>query len=201
MIVKRMVDIEKSWPVVLSGTMENGAGPWHRAARLLYHPHCRRPAVVRIVRRGRQDSMPDSETRPEPHAPRSRLEDEVLEILTRADRPPTWSERLTRAARDAERPLRVAAHSLPRNVHVGPGLLLLASFVFALVGSALGGRSGLLGFLFGLASFVCLVLLWVPRFSAGSGPKRWRGRDLGPTPTNAQWLDELRDRFRRPPRP
>lgn len=144
--------------------------------------------------------MTDSETRPEPHPSRSRLEDEVLEILTRADRPPTFGERLRRAVREARPPLRRAARFAPGAIQVGPGVLLAASFILAFVGSRIGPHSGLLGFLCGLASFVCLALLWAPRFNVGSGPKRWRGRDLGPSSSNAQWLDDLRDRFRRPPR-
>ncbi len=145
--------------------------------------------------------MADPDIRPEPSSSRSRLEDEVLEILTRADRPPTVRERLRRAARDARRPLRRAARFKPSAIPVGPGVLLVASFLLAFVGSQVSRPSHLLGFLFGLASFVCLVFLWAPRFNTGSGPKRWRGRDLGPTTSNAQWLDDLRDRFRRPPRP
>ncbi|HEU5431171.1 MAG TPA: hypothetical protein VFU81_05880 [Thermomicrobiales bacterium] len=145
--------------------------------------------------------MADPDIRPEPPPSRSRLEDEVLEILTRADRPPTMQERLRRAARDARRPLGHAARFVPGAIAIGPGLLLAASFALAFLGSLVSGPSHLLGFLFGLASFVCLALLWAPRYNTGSGPKRWRGRDLGPTASNAQWLDDLRDRFRRPPRP
>jgi hypothetical protein len=145
--------------------------------------------------------MADPDTRPEPHSSRSRLEDEVLEILTRADRPPTMRERLGHAARDGQARLRQARRSTPAPISVGPGVLLIAAFALALIGSALAPSSHLLGFLFGLASFVCLVLLWAPRFNVASGQKRWRGRDLGPTTSGAQWLDDLRDRFRRPPRP
>jgi hypothetical protein len=145
--------------------------------------------------------MADPNTRPEPHPSRSRLEDEVLEILTRADRPPTLGERLRHAARDIRLPLRRAVRFAPGAIAIGPGVLLAASFVLAFLGTLLSRQIHLLGFLLGLASFVCLVLLWAPRFNTGSGPKRWRGRDLGPTTSNAQWLDDLRDRFRRPPRP
>ncbi|HEX5498546.1 MAG TPA: hypothetical protein VFX03_04930, partial [Thermomicrobiales bacterium] len=129
------------------------------------------------------------------------LEDEVLEILTRADRPPTLRERLRRSARDAWRPLRRASRINLGAIQVGPGVLLAASFLLAFLGSLLSPHSGLVGFLCGLAGFVCLALLWAPRFNVGSGPKRWRGRDLGPASSNPQWLDDLRDRFRRPPRP
>ncbi len=145
--------------------------------------------------------MTERNPHPEPHQSRSRLEDEVLEILTRADRPPTMRERLEHAARDGESRLRRASRSAPAGISIGPGALLLASFALALLGSALAGSSHLLGFLFGLASFVCLALLWAPRFNVGGGAKRWRGRDLGPTTSNAQWLDDLRERFRKPPRP
>lgn len=143
-------------------------------------------------------NQPDSDPTP-PRAPRTRLEDEVLEILHRAERPPSLADRVQREAWRYRG--RLARRSVPLRAPraLGPGAFLLGSLLVAAVGALVHDAVPLLGFLAGLLSFALLVLLWVPRFGGGAGGKRWRGRDLDLSGRDPAWLEGMRDRFRRPP--
>lgn len=146
----------------------------------------------------------DSETQPQPQPqpPRSRLEDEVLEILHRAEQPTSLRDHLRRTAQRRRRErMAAAAGSVPSWSSAGPGTFLLACLALALLATLIRDASAALGALLAIASVACLVMVAVRRGGGdGSGPKSWRGRDLDPTPTTPAWVDSLRDRFRGPPR-
>lgn len=132
---------------------------------------------------------------------RTRLEDEVREILVRADHPTSLRDHVQR--RTARRPpMRAKQRAAWTPAALGGGLSWIASMAFALLGVMVQSSSPLLGGLFGIASAVALAMLWLRRggASAGPAPKRWRGRDLDFGPGSSAWLDGMRDRFRRPPR-
>jgi hypothetical protein len=90
---------------------------------------------------------------------------------------------------------------LPDWRHLGAGSFLLGAIGFAVLGAALNGLSPLLGTLFGIASVVSLVMVWFRRPPPGiNDTKTWRGRDLGPTGGSPPWVENIRDRMRKPPR-
>ena len=135
---------------------------------------------------------------------RSRLEDEVLEILVRSEQPTSLSDHIRRKA-VRERRMRAgrAASGLPRVASsLGPGSLLIASIVLAFVAAAVRDWSALLGQLLAIASVAALIGIYVVthRRPCGSSVKQWRGRDIDLSPTAPAWVESLRDRFRRPPR-
>lgn len=148
----------------------------------------------------------DSDTQPQPDSPpqpaRSRLEDEVLEILHRAEQPTSLRDHVRRTAqRRRHERMAAAAGSVPNWSSAGPGTFLLACVALALLATLIRDASAALGALLAIASVACLVMVAVRRGGGdGSGPKSWRGRDLDPTPTTPAWVDSLRDRFRGPPR-
>jgi hypothetical protein len=139
--------------------------------------------------------------------PYSRLESEVLEILERSDKPISFSDHVRRkVARERRERLMRATGSL-RQVRgqAGPGTFLVASIGLAIVAFLLQDASGLLAYLLALASVVCLFwpIVQSLRRPAGSSNRRWRGRDMDytPPPEPPRWVQNLRDRFRGPPRP
>ncbi len=138
-----------------------------------------------------------------PNPPRSRLEDEVLEILVRADQPTSFADHVRRRARRQRRErFGAAAGSLPNFATAGPGTFLIACVALALLATLVRDGSAALAALLGLASFASLVMVAVRRRggAGGSGPKTWRGRDLDPGPEPPPWVGSLRDRFRGPPK-
>lgn len=138
-----------------------------------------------------------------PNPPRSRLEDEVLEILVRADQPTSLRDHVRRTAQGRRRE-RVgrATNSVPDLATAGPGTFLIACIVLAVLATAIRDTSAALAALFALASVAALVMVAVRRRggAGGFGGKTWRGRDLDPTSPTPPWVDSVRDRFRRPPR-
>lgn len=135
--------------------------------------------------------------------PRSRLEDEVLEILVRAEQPTSLADHVRRrTARRPGGPPPRGGRTLPGLGGVGPGTLLIASLVAALLATLARPESPLLAFLLGLGSALLFGAIWVRRYAGPSGPevKRWRGRDLNLGPGGPAWVASLRDRFKRPPR-
>lgn len=132
--------------------------------------------------------------------PRSRLEDEVLEILHRVDRPPSVATRLGQAGRRLPRSPRLGSSYRVAGFVAGPGKFLVGALAAALLAALARGASPLLATLLALASIGLLACLWVPRYGGGARPKRWRGRDLdlaAPAPIS---IDDIRRRFGRPPR-
>lgn len=154
--------------------------------------------------------QPDSNDHP-PGKPRTRLEDEVLEILQRTDTPVSMSEHVRRKVaqerRERAQRWRAEATSLPSRLGAFSGI-----FGFAILGFLaflLRDASPLLATVLGILSVVVLFLPVVDRYRNGpqaSSPKRWRGRDMNatyrPPGSSGQpaWFEHLRDRFRKPPR-
>ncbi len=153
---------------------------------------------------------PDGES-PPPGKPRSRLEDEVLEILQRTDTPVSMSEHVRRKVAQQRRERAHhwwnEARSLPSRLGAFSGI-----FGFAILGFLaflLRDISPLLATILAVLSVVVLFLPVVDRFRNGpqsSSAKRWRGRDMDvtfrPPGSSGQpaWFENLRDRFRKPPR-
>lgn len=139
----------------------------------------------------------------QPTPPRSRLEDEVLEILVRADQPTSLGDHVRRKARQQRRTrFERAARSVPTPTTAGPGVFLVGCLVLALLASIVRESSALLAGLLVLASVASLAMVAVRRHggAGGSSVKTWRGRDLDFNPPPPAWVEGLRDRFRRPPR-
>ena len=113
---------------------------------------------------------------------RSRVEDEVLEILQKADRPPTVADQVRSKAREGKVSLgRAAAHQGRFDLR-GPLAPLLGAVALALLGSLVRGASPLAASLLGVFAFAVFCSLWfAPSTGPGTG-NRWRGRDLGDLP-------------------
>lgn len=115
-------------------------------------------------------------------ARRTRVEDEVLEILHRADRPPTAGEQVRAWSHDARRALGQLGGGDRFAVLRGPLGALGGALLLALAGAFVRGSSPLLALLLGFASFVLFCSLWFGRGPGVAAGNRWRGRDLGPPP-------------------
>jgi hypothetical protein len=144
----------------------------------------------------------------EPERPtkgRSRLEDEVLEILSRSERPPTVAERARGTIRTTRRSLRFEAdHWLDSLLHYfESGLWLIALIVLGFAAYFLEDTSRLLSKILVL---ICLGLFGLAIFRSiqrpSRGPvKQWRGRDMELTPmTRPLWVDKILRSTRRPPK-
>ena len=150
--------------------------------------------------------MTDRDRRGEqPTPPRSRLEDEVLEILVRTDQPTSLRDHMRRKTRERRRSqVAAAARSIPGlGTGFGPGSYLVGCLILALLATLVESSSPLLAQLLAIGSVVSLVMIWVSRYRTpgGSGMKQWRGREIDLRPPPPAWVESLRDRFRRPPRP
>ena len=145
-----------------------------------------------------QDDQPPREGR------RSRLEDEVLEILHRTDKPASFGDHLRRkAARRRRQRLGSWGRSLSGfGRGVGAGTLLIGCFALAFLAAMVRDTSALLANLLALASLLLLVWPIVDRYRRPDrgNVKTWRGRDLDLSPPPPAWIGSLRDRFRRPPK-
>ena len=148
--------------------------------------------------------MDDDESAKRPPGGRSRLEDEVLEILVRADQPTSIKDHIRRRARRQRRaPLEQwTAGVSGLSAAIGPGALWIGSLVLAFIAAAVRDWSALLSQLLAVASLGALLAIYaVGRGGRGrSNVKQWRGRDIDLNPPPPAWVAALRDRFRRPPR-
>jgi len=136
-----------------------------------------------------------------PH--RSRLEDEVLEILARADQPTSLSDHIRRrtAARRRARFAHAFAWVTSRSPVVSDGAMLVASLVTAIVAMLIVHDSALAARILAVVSIVLLLAPIVLHYRRPrSTIKTWRGRDMDLRPGPPDWVESLRDRFRRPPR-
>jgi hypothetical protein len=135
---------------------------------------------------------------------RSRLEDEVAEILARADKPASLTDHVRRKTQ-RQRQQRVQA-SVNRFSSWGVGLdansFLIGFVVAALLAGFLRDSSALLARLSAIVGIVCLLAPIVLRFKNPRQPtiKQWRGRSIDLSPQGPEWVNSLRDRFRKPPR-
>ncbi len=148
--------------------------------------------------------MVDQEDRPANNR-RSRMEDEVLEILNRTDRPVSISDHVRRKAQ-RQRRARVAGvgASLQSVIATaGPGTMLLGCLALAVLAYLIRDVSALLASILVVASVVLLLMPYLGRRRRPDplGPKRWRGRDIDLAAPPPPWLGAIRDRFRRPPQP
>jgi len=133
--------------------------------------------------------------------PRSRLEDEVLEILQRADREPSNVVRLSDAMRHRQRGLSRRFGEARFAISLTSTNLLIACVGLALVAVLVKDASPLAARLLGIASVIALVTLFVRAYvrPESSRTKRWRGRDIDlSSPSVPEWFDR---RFRRPKGP
>ncbi|MDP9354898.1 MAG: hypothetical protein M3R02_06370 [Chloroflexota bacterium] len=138
----------------------------------------------------------------QPHR-RSRMEDEVLEILYRTDQPSSFADHVRRkTARQCQSRLSTVSR-YPRLLRqTGPGTMLVASIGAALLAVLVKDASAILATLLALASVSLLLAPIVGRYRrpGQSDVKRWRGRDIDLSPPPPAWVGSLRDRFRKPPR-
>ena len=138
----------------------------------------------------------------QPPPRRSRLEDEVREILVRADQPASFTDHVRRKAQQQRRERLVnAGRAIPQIDTLGPGAFLIGCFVAAFLATLVRSSSPLLAQLLAVGSVALLAMVWVRRHgsSGGSRIKQWRGRDIDLNPPPPAWVESLRDRFRRPP--
>jgi hypothetical protein len=140
-----------------------------------------------------------------PTGRRSRLEDEVLEILYRSDRPPSFTDRLRATLRRWQgspwtRPS-TFVHFV--SARADSGIWLAAIVVLGVAAFFVRNASPFLAR--GLAIF-CLVVLLAAIVQSFRRPdrgtaKRWRGRDIDYSPPSRPlWLDRVMRGPRRPPR-
>ena len=143
---------------------------------------------------------------PEPPAgKRSRLEDEVLEILYRSDRPPTFTERLRSSLRQFPRSFRTRRSGGRAGIltWMDSGMWLAAFVVLGIVAFFLRNASP---FLARLLVIVCLAVLVLAIIRSFGRPDRgqvktWRGRDIDYSPPSRPlWFDKVFRGQRRPPR-
>ena len=136
-----------------------------------------------------------------------RLQREVEDILRQAERRPVSFQDAVRR-RASQR--RQAARSAPitRDMNrltawrPGPGSYLIGVIVFAVIAAWLADRSPLLATIAGalcLASLIVPIVLHVRR-PTSPVTKTWRGHDMTFSSRSRGGIDQLRDRFRRPPR-
>ena len=107
----------------------------------------------------------------------------MLQILNQVDRDPTPTERLRDAGRRGRRAVSRPPELPSVARRLGPGLWLVASLLVAVAAALVASSSHLVGFVLGIASLVCLAMVWRPSTSSGSnGLRKWRGRDLDGPP-------------------
>ncbi len=138
----------------------------------------------------------------QPPPRRSRLEDEVREILVRADQPASFTDHVRRKAqRQRREQLAQASRIVPQFDTLGPEAFLIGCFVAAFLATLVRSSSPLLAQLLAIVSVALLAMVWVRRHggSGGSRIKQWRGRDIDLSPPPPAWVESIRDRFRRPP--
>ena len=131
----------------------------------------------------------------EPRKSQSRLEDEVLEILHKSDRPPSNVVKFqSRVRRQRMSILGRLGHAVGRFQVTGLSLLI-ATIALAILASVFDDRSAILGRVLALASVACLIGLFVRRWIRPEQPeiKTWRGRDINlrSHPQRPEWLDRF----------
>jgi hypothetical protein len=140
-----------------------------------------------------------------PTGKRSRLEDEVLEILYRSDRPPTANERLRASLRQTSRSLRTRRSGFIGRIvdRLDSGLWLAVFVVLGIVAFFIKNTSP---FLARVLVVICLAMLVLAIVRSFRRPNRgqvktWRGRDIDfSPPTRPLWFDKVFRGQRRPPK-
>ncbi|MEA2529847.1 MAG: hypothetical protein QOF33_5004 [Thermomicrobiales bacterium] len=136
---------------------------------------------------------------------RSRLEDEVLEILYRSDRPPSLTDRARATLRRSRRSLRWRPSAFMAEIASGldSGLWFVACIVLGVVAFFVRDASPFLARMFAVLCLALIILAIVRSFSRPNRgmEKRWRGRDFDISPSSRPlWLDRVFRGQRRPPR-
>lgn len=119
-----------------------------------------------------------------PKPQRSRLEDEVLEILDRTDLEPGRVIKFkSRAQRERAQRTRQLRDRLGA-VRLSGTEWLIAAVVLAILAMIVNHSSPLLAKILGLGCIGCLVMIYVVAFRQPKGPttKRWRGKDIDTRP-------------------
>ncbi|MGH2533992.1 MAG: hypothetical protein ACRDJW_17035 [Thermomicrobiales bacterium] len=135
---------------------------------------------------------------------RSKLEDQLIEILMQADRPPTYGERARATLRRARRSLRRNRFRSGTSAvgRFGLGTWLLVCAVAAILALVIGDSSPFFSRLLAIVAVVAfgvpIVMRW--RRPDETDTKRWRGRDIDLRDRPPDVLDDFRRRFRRPPK-
>jgi len=112
----------------------------------------------------------------------SRLEEQILEILEKAEREPLWRRFLRRLRHPLHRPLRPRRRWPELRLPQGTALLA-AAFVLALLAVVVRDWSRTLALLLAIASLSAFFAPVVQQLVRGSSwtpdqPRRWRGRDI-----------------------
>lgn len=135
----------------------------------------------------------DSQPSPERQAPRSRLEDEVIEILNKADRPPSNVVKFQSRVRQQRYAAPNRMRSIAGRVQITGLSIMIAMIGFAILAAVIEDSSPLLGKILAIASICCLIALFVRRWVKPEQPqiKTWRGRDIDFRGTSQRpaWLD------------
>lgn len=145
----------------------------------------------------RTTNVPDDQDRPK----RSRLDDELLEILQKNDRPISFADHVRRKTVGQRQPSPPRSAGLKRH-RLWPVAPFIGAFALAFLGLSVRDTSALLATLLAWASVALLFLPIILRLRrpANSQVKRWRGRDMDLQAPRRDWLGELRDRFSGRPR-
>jgi hypothetical protein len=125
----------------------------------------------------------------------SRIEDEIREILERADRPPTVIDQVRSRSSAGQDTLRNALQLRPTG-NPSPRISLAVSFGAAVAAALLSGPVPWLAVVLAFLSFAALASLWFNRSEPVVGRTKWRGQELGSGGSTA--LDEWRARRDRP---
>jgi len=139
----------------------------------------------------------------EPARSRSRVEDEVLEILARTEQPLSFRDHVRqRASRQRRARLNQVASQWWNVSAITPGMLLIGSLVIAIVAASVRDSSALLATLLAVVSIGLFACLYIKRFrsQSSSDVKRWRGQSIGGSDSTPEWLNNARRRMKRPPK-
>lgn len=135
---------------------------------------------------------------------RSRMEDEVLEILYRTDQPASFTDHVRRKAANQRRTQRsnFSGQRARLSRQLGAGTMLLGALGAALLAVLVEDVSAVLATLLAIASLALLLAPIVERYRrpGRSDVKQWRGREVDLSPPPPAWVGALRDRFRKGPR-
>ena len=134
----------------------------------------------------RDDSPQEREQR------RTRLENEIQEILERTDRPPSNVVKFRSQVRTNRVSYRQRLESFSDRVRITELNLLVAAIVLAVLAFVLGDSSRALGSLLAILSVAAVVWLFVRyyRRPGHQSIKTWRGRDVDLTPPRrSDWLE------------
>jgi hypothetical protein len=130
----------------------------------------------------------------DPSKRRSRLENEVLEILERTDRETPNVVKFQSRVQRQRLSLRTRLRRYTVHLRLSSQNLLLATFVLAILAVIASNASPLAGRVLAFLSVAALVSLFARSLWKPEQPsvKRWRGRDVDfSSPTRPEWWNRL----------